>query len=112
LPHGGAIQISLKANSEIESANRAIEVRVHDSGKGIAPAIRARLFEPFVSSKETGLGLGLSICKRLVEAHGGTIGGDNAREGGAVFSFSLPTHNGKQLTENGSLHHADAPGRR
>ncbi len=112
LPHGGAIQISLKAKREIDPANQAIEVRVHDSGKGIAPAIRARLFEPFVSSKETGLGLGLSICKRLVEAHGGTIGGDNAREGGAVFSFSLPSNNGKQLTENGSLHHADATGRR
>jgi len=112
LPHGGAIQISLNAKREIDPAYQAIEVRVHDSGKGIAPAIRARLFEPFVSSKETGLGLGLSICKRLVEAHGGTIGGDNSREGGAVFSFSLPTNNGKQLTENGSLHHADATGRR
>jgi hypothetical protein len=52
------------------------------------------LFEPFVSSKETGLGLGLSICKRLIEAHGGIIRGENAREAGAVFTFTLPLDEG------------------
>jgi signal transduction histidine kinase len=63
---------------------------VRDTGSGIPQRIQDRLFEPFVSSKETGLGLGLSICKRLVEAHGGTIRGENAADGGAVFAFTLP----------------------
>jgi signal transduction histidine kinase len=65
-------------------------VCVRDNGSGISPRIRQRLFEPFVSSKETGLGLGLSICKRLIEDHGGTIRGDNLPQGGAEFAFKLP----------------------
>ena len=64
--------------------------RTDVTGSGIGPRIRQRLFEPFVSSKETGLGLGLSICKRLIEDHGGVIRGDNHAEGGAEFAFTLP----------------------
>ena len=67
-----------------------VEVRIRDTGPGIAPSIRQRLFEPFVSNKETGLGLGLSICKRLVEDHGGVIAGANCPDGGAEFAFTLP----------------------
>ena len=65
-------------------------VQVQDDGPGLSPEMQKRLFEPFVSTKETGLGLGLSICRRLVEAHGGTIHGANAPEGGALFAFTLP----------------------
>ena len=68
----------------------AAVVEVRDDGPGIAPKIQERLFEPFISTKETGLGLGLSICRRLVEANGGAIHGGNASEGGAVFAFTLP----------------------
>jgi signal transduction histidine kinase len=67
-----------------------IEVRIRDTGPGIVPRIRQRLFEPFVTNKETGLGLGLSICKRLIEDHGGAIRGDNCSQGGAEFAFTLP----------------------
>ena len=86
LPHGGEIRLDVRTAAD---PPRAI-VRIHDNGPGIAATILARLFEPFVSGKETGLGLGLSICQRLVEAHGGTITGGNAPEGGAVFTFTLP----------------------
>ena len=85
LPQGGAVRVEVHAPTG--SAN--VEVRVRDDGPGIAPEIQKRLFEPFVSTKETGLGLGLSICRRLVEAHGGAIRGANAPEGGAVFTFTL-----------------------
>jgi signal transduction histidine kinase len=97
LPRGGTVNLRLLrhvagAASPATSANgnQIVEVQIHDTGPGIAPRIGERLFEPFVSSKETGLGLGLSICKRLIEAHSGTIRGENAPEGGAVFAFTLP----------------------
>ena len=67
-----------------------VVVEVRDDGPGIARKVLERLFEPFVSTKETGLGLGLSICRRLVEGHGGSIRGGNAPEGGALFAFTLP----------------------
>jgi signal transduction histidine kinase len=100
MPGGGAVRLSVAAvptrsadDNGHPDRERALEVRIQDTGPGIAPHIRARLFEPFVSSKETGLGLGLSICKRLVEAHCGAIYGENLREGGAVFRFQLPVAN-------------------
>jgi signal transduction histidine kinase len=86
LPHGGRVRVTVGGPT---AETRAVTVRVEDTGPGIPPAIKARLFEPFVSGKETGLGLGLSICRRLVEAHGGSIRGDNVPPG-AVFTFTLP----------------------
>jgi two-component system sensor histidine kinase HydH len=87
LPHGGTVRVTVRGPTP---ESNAAEVRVADTGPGIAPKIMERLFQPFVSSKETGMGLGLSISQRLVEAHGGTISGENAPEGGAVFTFTLP----------------------
>jgi signal transduction histidine kinase len=87
LPHGGTVRVTVRGPT---TDSNAAEVRIADSGQGIAPAIMERLFQPFVSSKETGLGLGLSISQRLVEAHGGSISGENAPDGGAVFTFTLP----------------------
>jgi signal transduction histidine kinase len=84
LPRGGTVRV------EIERTEGKVAVSVRDSGSGIAARIRPRLFEPFVSSKENGLGLGLSICKRLIEAHGGSIHGENDDQGGAAFTFTLP----------------------
>ena len=88
LPQGG--KITLTVSVEDRADDRHVAVSVRDTGAGLLPHIRARLFEPFVSSKETGVGLGLSLCKRLIEAHGGTIQGSNTREGGAQFVFTLP----------------------
>jgi two-component system sensor histidine kinase DctS len=67
-----------------------VVVRVSDTGHGIASTDRPRLFESFFSTKEHGLGLGLSICRSIIEAHGGRIAADNDVTGGATFEFELP----------------------
>lgn len=63
---------------------------VRDQGSGIPPADLPRLFEPFFTTKPDGMGLGLSLCERLVESFGGQIAAANAPAGGAVFTIRLP----------------------
>jgi len=65
-------------------------LRVSDGGGGVIPDIEPQLFQPFVSAKSGGLGLGLSICRSVVEAHGGTIGYRANPAGGSIFEFTLP----------------------
>lgn len=84
MAQGGRMEIRLRP------AHDAVELSVSDTGPGIAAAILPRLFEPFVSDKETGLGLGLSVSKRIVEEHGGSLRGMNRHEGGACFVLTLP----------------------
>jgi C4-dicarboxylate-specific signal transduction histidine kinase len=66
-------------------------VAVHDRGDGIAPEHLPRLFDSFFTTKLKGMGLGLSIARTLVGAHGGRIWAENAPSGGAVFRIELPT---------------------
>ena len=72
------------------SPGKMIEISVADTGSGIAPEIVAQLFQPFVTSKAQGMGVGLSISRTIVEAHGGTIAPRPNPGGGTVFSFTLP----------------------
>jgi len=67
-----------------------IEVKVEDTGGGIAEDLQKRLFEPFVTSKESGMGVGLSISKAIIDAHQGEIGATNKESSGCVFSFKIP----------------------
>jgi signal transduction histidine kinase len=95
---GGAIEIATRECPAPEGAAAAglrfVEVTVSDDGPGVAPEDRERIFDPYVQagdeSRAGGLGLGLAICKRLVEAHGGTIGVGERPGGGSCFSFTLP----------------------
>src|SRR6266568_5118823 len=68
-----------------------VEVTVADTGPGIAPELADRLFQPFVTTKETGMGLGLSICREIVETHHGRLTSAPRPEGGTVFCVTLPT---------------------
>ena len=67
-----------------------VVISVADSGPGIAPAIAEQLFHAFVSTKGSGMGLGLSICRTIVEAHGGRIRSVASEMGGAKFEIMLP----------------------
>ena len=66
------------------------EVIVADTGPGIAPELADRLFQPFVTTKATGMGLGLSICREIVEAHHGRLTMAPGSSGGTVFRMTLP----------------------
>ncbi len=79
-----------KVTVDVSRSPTAAVLRVCDTGQGVPESIRTRLFEPFVSSKAAGTGLGLTICKSIVEAHGGTIAVENRASGGACFTITLP----------------------
>jgi C4-dicarboxylate-specific signal transduction histidine kinase len=66
-----------------------VEVVVADRGPGLPPAIVGHLFEPFNTTKRNGMGLGLSICRTIVEAHGGFLRYEPNRGGGAIFRLTL-----------------------
>lgn len=70
-----------------------VEVSVSDTGAGIAPEVAAQLFQPFVTTKRKGMGLGLSICRTIIEAHGGKIWVDTPPGGGTIFRFTLRAAN-------------------
>lgn len=101
LPGGGSVSISLALSpsalaTEGDSRDSPpappdwLQLTVADNGSGLPEELGERVFEPFVSTKETGLGLGLSISKRIVESHGGRITAANRPCGGAVFTVRLP----------------------
>jgi len=85
MPGGGELSVAVTRPDHLSA-----ELMVSDRGPGISADVLPRLFEPFASGKETGLGLGLVVSKRIVEEHGGTIGGANRPGGGAVFAVRLP----------------------
>lgn len=68
-----------------------LQVSVADSGPGISEDVRDRLFKPFVSDKANGMGMGLSICRGIVEAHGGRLWLEANPGGGSIFRFNIPT---------------------
>ncbi len=77
------------------AADGGVEVSVSDSGPGIEPGNLSRLFQPFFSTKQSGLGIGLWVTEKIVTAHNGRIWAENRPTGGAVFHFILPAMNGQ-----------------
>ena len=74
---------------ETQVLERSVQIQVGDAGPGVPDAMLAQVFTPFFSTKSDGLGLGLNICRTIVEAHGGHLTVANRAAGGAVFTFTL-----------------------
>jgi signal transduction histidine kinase len=70
----------------------SVVVAVLDTGGGLDPKLITRLFDSFVTTKPEGMGLGLSIARGIVQAHGGALWAHNGVQGGAVFKFTVPTY--------------------
>jgi two-component system sensor kinase FixL len=66
------------------------EISVADTGHGVPEVMQGHLFQPFVSTKAQGMGLGLSICHTIIEAHGGQMSVEFEQSGGTIFKFTLP----------------------
>jgi signal transduction histidine kinase len=82
---GGVVWVDLQTESDAW-----LRLRVSDNGCGLPATLGNRIFSPFITTKETGLGLGLSISKRIIEAHGGEILATDRPDGGAVITIRLP----------------------
>jgi two-component system sensor kinase FixL len=78
-----------------------IEATVADTGPGIAPELADRLFQPFVTTKKTGMGLGLSICREIIEAHHGHLTAAPRAGGGTVFRLTLPKLRQDEMADAG-----------
>jgi two-component system sensor kinase FixL len=79
------------------AADDMIEIAISDTGHGFSGDAYARLFQPFFTTKETGMGVGLSISRTIIEAHGGRMWAETNEAGGATFRFTLPAAGAKDL---------------
>ena len=75
-------------------AGGMVEISVSDTGHGLAESVRARLFEPFVTTKPDGMGVGLSVCRTIIEAHGGKLRAEDGAGGGTIFRLTVPGPSG------------------
>lgn len=73
-----------------QGENDLVQVTIADSGPGLAPDVAEQLFQPFVTTKEKGMGLGLSICRSIIDSHGGKIWATANPDNGVTFAFTLP----------------------
>jgi two-component system, LuxR family, sensor kinase FixL len=72
-----------------QHADGIVEISVADNGSGLPEEIRTKLFQPFVSTKKTGMGIGLSICHTIISAHNGRLWAESNSDGGTVFRMTL-----------------------
>lgn len=88
MPRGGRLRIDARPTTDAEQ--RWLSIAVSDTGPGIPPEIIGRIFEPFVTTRATGTGLGLALAKRILDGHGGAIDVESAPGQGATFTLRLP----------------------
>jgi len=84
MPHGGTLMIAASARGQ------SLILTVEDTGEGVPADLLPKIFEPYVSTKAKGMGLGLAIARRIVEAHGGRIAVESQPGHGTRFAVSVP----------------------
>ena len=94
--HGGTLRVEVQPATQND--REGVELRLADTGPGVPEELREEIFNPFVTTKKTGVGLGLSIVSKIVDGHHGSIHVANAPGGGAVFTLFFP------LNESGEPH--------
>ncbi len=94
MPNGGTITICCK------QTNENVEITFADTGSGIPEAILQKIFTPLVTTKAQGMGFGLAICKRVIEAHNGSIGVETEKGKGTTFKVTLPIETKKAAEYN------------
>jgi two-component system sensor kinase FixL len=87
--------------SVVPASDSMVEIAISDTGHGIGPEIRRKLFEPFVTTKVHGMGVGLSISKSIIEAHGGKMWVEDNPVGGSVFRFTIIAARDEKEDESG-----------
>jgi two-component system sensor kinase FixL len=85
--------------SNVPAEDDMIEIEVSDTGTGFADDVRANLFQTFFTTKESGMGVGLSISRSIIEAHGGRMWAESNASGGATFRFTLPAASSESVTD-------------
>lgn len=105
MPNGGMLRVATKLDETVggQNAERFFQIRISDSGKGIPSELLENLFDPFVSGRDEGIGLGLSIAYQIVHRHGGWIEAMNNLEGGATFVVRLPVQGTEQKIKSKEL---------
>lgn len=88
---------------------RWVEFRIADRGRGIPHEVAQRLFTPFFTTRSEGMGLGLSLCRTVIEQHGGALDFENRPEGGTVFRFTLPAESSSRADRPGHAAGREAP---
>ena len=86
--HGGTLRVEVRPTTLNDT--EGVELRLADTGPGVPDELREEIFNPFVTTKKTGVGLGLSIVSKIVDGHHGSIHVENAPGGGAVFTLFFP----------------------
>jgi len=96
--HGGRLRVDVQPGRSND--REGVELRLADTGPGVPEELREEIFNPFVTTKKTGVGLGLSIVSKIVDGHHGSIHVENAPEGGAVFTLFFPLEETVNATAN------------
>jgi signal transduction histidine kinase len=94
MPDGGPLTITARRADSPDGTAEGLELAVADAGAGLSPEAERQAFEPFFTTKPEGAGLGLTVCRRIIEEHGGRITLANRPEGGAVARVWLPVGQG------------------
>ena len=93
MPHGGRLIVRSSLNS-LDEENQQVFIEIRDTGCGIDPEDLGRIFEPMFTTKRIGegVGLGLAICREIIEEHDGRIAAQSNPQSGTVFTIELPTY--------------------